>query len=219
MLLPNYDELRAAGHKPRVHGNGFIQLDLNDDGTKRLHVWHEDIPRQTVPTPIHDHVFSIRSTVLTGLLIHEELVLTRGPEGTHWVCHAEQQPGTQNTILVPDDEMGVVGLEVAQHLRLAPGSIYTFPAWHFHQTDHVGLTATIMDKINAPAEYGRPRVLVPKDAEPDNDFHRDGHDEELLWRMIEAALIMAENHNYKNDPVAQATVARAQRMMREATSA
>ena len=40
------DQLRALGRKPRVHPNGFIQLDLNDAGTRRLHVWRDGIPRQ-----------------------------------------------------------------------------------------------------------------------------------------------------------------------------
>lgn len=184
-----YEELRALGNKPRVHGNGFIQLDLNSSGTKRLHVWHEDIPRQEVATPIHDHVFDLRSTVLTGTLIHEELDVIDAwinPVGSHRVYRAQQEPGTQNTILVPDED--TVSLEVVQRLILGPGSIYTFPAWHLHTTDHRGLTATVMDKINAPDSYGRPRVLVPVDSEPDNEFHRDGFEEEYLWSFIREAI-------------------------------
>lgn len=188
----NYEELRASGKVPRVHGNGFIQLDLNDEGTKRLHVWHEDLPRQTVATPIHDHVFALHSTVLLGTLIHEELEIvgTIGT-GTHRVYHAEQQPGTQNTILIPDE--GQVRLDIVQRLVLDAGSIYTFPAWKLHQTDHRGLTATIMDKVDAPIEYGRPRVLVPVGSKPDNNFHRDGFDSEDLWPYIEQALEGKEN--------------------------
>jgi hypothetical protein len=49
----SYDELRDSDNYPRVHGNGFIQLDLPDG--KRLHVWDEDIPRQKVNTSMHDH--------------------------------------------------------------------------------------------------------------------------------------------------------------------
>jgi hypothetical protein len=183
-----YEELRDAGRKPRVHGNGFVQLDLNDSGTKRLHVWDEDIPRQTVATPIHDHVFSLRSTVLVGTLIHEELEESPRDAGTHQTYVARQEPGTQNTILVP--EPWQCDLEVVQRLILAAGSVYTFPAWKLHQTDHRDTTMTIMSKINAPESYGRPRVLVPVGSEPDNEFHRDGFDEEYLWEFIEKALVL-----------------------------
>jgi hypothetical protein len=174
-----------------VHGNGFIQLDLDYEGTTRLHVWDKDVPRQKVATPIHDHVFALRSHVIAGTLIHEELE-TYTPslfKPTHKVYRAQQEEGTQNTILVPDD--GAVSLNVAERLVLGVGSVYTFPAWKLHQTDHVGLTATIMEKINAPQEYGRPRVLVPIGSQPDNEFHRDGFDPEILWPFIERALRLA----------------------------
>lgn len=185
----DYAELRATGRKPRVHGNGFLQLDLNDKGTKRLHIWHNDLPRQEVATPIHDHVFALRSEVLIGTLIHEELEIwsTIGT-GTHKVYRARQEERTQNTILVPDE--GEVMLKVSQRLVLGETSIYTFPAWALHQTDHIGLTATIMEKFNAPKEYGRPRVLVPVGQEPDNEFRRDGFDEEELWGYVQTICML-----------------------------
>lgn len=178
---------------PRVHGNGFIQLDLNAEGTRRLHVWHHLIPRQVVATPIHDHVFDLRSEVLCGTLIHEELQpipVGIGEEGgTHRIYRARQEEGTQNTILVPDE--GTVRLDVEQRLVLGARSLYTFPAWRLHQTDHEDWTATVMEKVNAPSDYGRPRVLVPVGSEPDNDFKRDGFDPNLLWPFIDGALALA----------------------------
>lgn len=179
--------LRALGVKPRVHGNGFIQLNLTVDGLKRLHVWHDLLPRQKVGTPIHDHVFALRSTVLTGTLIHKELEADEEIDGsTHRVYRARQEPGSQNTVLVPD-EIGVC-LTVVQKLVLGEGSVYTFPAWTLHETEHRGLTATFMEKLNAPEDYGRPRVLCPHGFEPDNDFDREGHDPDTLWPFIDMAL-------------------------------
>jgi hypothetical protein len=180
-------DLKATGKKPRVHGNGFIQLDLNDEGTRRLHVWDESIPRQTVATPVHDHVFALKSRVIAGTLIHEVLEPIEGD--THRIFRAQQEEGTQNTILVPDE--GTVALKVAERFVLPAGVEYEFPAWELHQTDHRGLTATIMEKIDAPQEYGRPRVLVPTGQEPDNEFKRDGIDPETLWPLIERALELA----------------------------
>ena len=181
----DYDELRNSGRVPRVHGNGFLQLDLNEDGTRRLHIWDEGLPKQVVATPIHDHVFSLRSRVLLGTLIHEELTPVDAFHGSHKIYRAQRQEGTQNTILVPDE--GEVNLSVEQRLILVAGSIYTFPAWKLHQTNHRELTVTLMDKINAPDTYGNPRVLVPVGSEPDNDFHRDSFDEEFLWSVVQKA--------------------------------
>ena len=46
----------SLGSEPRLHGNGFIQLDLGDD--QRLHIWSPDLPpAQRVSTQIHDHQF------------------------------------------------------------------------------------------------------------------------------------------------------------------
>lgn len=183
----NVQELRERGCVPRVHGNGFIQVDLNKEGTKRLHVWDDDVPRQKVATPIHDHVFNMTSEVILGTLIHEVL-LTHSDSfhGTHKVYRARREEGTQNTTLerVP----GIVRLSTRERLILAEGSVYYFEAGRLHQTDHRGTTATIMEKIDAPAGYGTPRVLVPKGEEPDNEFRRDNHDVRLLWQIIGKAI-------------------------------
>lgn len=209
-LRPDVIDLRLAGAKPRVHGNGFIQLDLDVAGRTRLHVWDDRIPRQSSPTPIHDHVFALRSRVLCGTLIHEELTpVARDQGGTHRIFRAQQEEGTQNTILVPD--VGEVVLDVEQRLVLGAGSVYTFPAYALHQTNYRGTTATIMRKIPASHpggcmagsesrcappgscacfDYGRPRVLVPVGAEPDNEFRRDAFAPEPLWLIIAEALSM-----------------------------
>jgi len=186
---------RAAmcGRQLRVHGNGFVQLDL-DDGTTRLHVWDESVPRQAVATPVHDHVFAMRSTVLCGKLIHTELdALPPRPHDTarslYSVHTARQEEGTQNTRLLPTGE--VVRLRQRRRLALLPGQTYEFPAREFHTSGHRGLTATVMEKVDAPGSYGRPRVLVPLLQEPDNDFHRDGHDQAALRALVDRALELA----------------------------
>lgn len=188
ITVTNAAELRERGCVPRVHGNGFIQVDLNKAGTQRLHVWDEDVPRQKVATPIHDHVFDMRSEVIVGTLIHKTYrVLTCwDKEGAYVVYRAQREEGTQNTTLVPYDS--TVNLELEQRLILEAASIYTFPAYQLHESGHLGTTATIMEKVNAPDGYGNPRVLVPVGVEPDNEFHRDNHDVRLLWQIIEKAI-------------------------------
>lgn len=50
-------ELQATEAKPRVHPNGFIQLDISE--TDRLHVWHPSLPyRQKTFSPVHNHIFA-----------------------------------------------------------------------------------------------------------------------------------------------------------------
>lgn len=183
----NVHELRERGCVPRVHGNGFIQVDLNKEGTQRLHVWDDDVPRQKVATPIHDHVFTLVSYVLCGTLIHEEFdTFPDYHKPSHEVWEARREEGTQNTTLQPTQQC--VRIESVQRLLLLPESVYRFPALTYHQSDHIGTTATIMEKVNPPGSYGTPRVLVPMGKDPDNDFHRDNFDVRWLWQIIERAI-------------------------------
>ena len=61
----SYDDLRALKNKPRLHHNGFVQLDLPN--RVRLHVWPEHPPkRPNVLGMIHDHVYGFDSEILRG---------------------------------------------------------------------------------------------------------------------------------------------------------
>lgn len=184
--LPTLTQLAESGREPRVHGNGFVQLDLNDEGTQRLRVWDDDVPRQATYTGVHDHVFSMRSRVLVGTLIHTEYDYYPAIPGSHEVYRARREKGTQNTTLVPEG-LSVV-LETKQKLVLGAGSIYTFPAHKLHESTPRGLTATLMEKFQAPVDYGSPMVLVMNGYQPDNEFQRDGFDPEFLWSIIARAV-------------------------------
>ena len=64
--------IRVDYNKPRVHPNGFIQLDLNQDASMRLHVWPDEseghVPCQETKTTIHDHKFDMQSMIVYGSL-------------------------------------------------------------------------------------------------------------------------------------------------------
>jgi hypothetical protein len=180
-----YEALRDSGKVPRVHGNGFLQLDLNDEGTKRLHIWDDKLPSQSVKSSIHDHVFELKSTILCGRLTHIEYETVSpavNPQDSYIVYRAEQVPGSNNTVLKPEKE--IVSLQETRRFTFAPGSTYNFPPYELHDTQHQGFTATIMNKVKAPKDYGRPRVLVPFPESPDNDFDREGFDPETLWPFV-----------------------------------
>lgn len=65
----DYASLVNSGEVPRLHPNGFIQLNLNRAGTCRLHIWSPNITPDMVQKtrhPIHDHIFDMESTILLG---------------------------------------------------------------------------------------------------------------------------------------------------------
>lgn len=177
------EHARSQGRRPRVHPNGFLQLDLADDGTRRLHIWHPDLPRQDVKTAIHDHIFDMVSFVHKGTLVQVELDFTLNHEGhpDHEIYMARYD-GRSKSQLEP------TGVLVArQHFDRYPvgeGEVYTQPAFTFHESvPGTEVVVTMMDKQSV--HRGEPRVLVPVGQEPDNSFRREDADEQFLWKLIE----------------------------------
>lgn len=187
------DYLKSHDIEPRVHGNGFIQLDLTD--RVRLHVWgHPDIPRQAQPTPIHNHVFGFKSWCLIGRLVNVEYELD--PGGAEFQVYEAMARHEQDTILARNEEL--VGIRQTRTTVTLPvpdngggyepmRSSYYFKRFNFHEIFTPEPTITIMKKdgptLAQGAESG-PKILVPAGRTPDNDFNRYGHDPKLLWAII-----------------------------------
>lgn len=181
----NYKELHESGNTPRVHGNGFIQLDLADG--KRLHVWDKNIPRQEVDTSIHDHAFGFHSKVICGTLINITYDIESNDKGIYAVYTPIRVEGTEDTKLAPTGER--VHLVTRESGKYPTGSEYYFKPLMFHETGHIGTTATIIEKTERLDV--EPRVLVPWGDQPDNSFDREAFNPEHLWMFIEKALELA----------------------------
>lgn len=195
--LPALGQLKGFGD-PRVHPNGFIQLDLNE--ANRLHVWHPGLTvRQKTFHPVHDHIFSLQSKVYSGRLVHVEYI-TDTPEpwfanigGTHQRWTVSHLQTNEETILVPADKPACY-LVANDTAVIQPGEGYTFPAFKLHETLAGEPTMTIMTKVmNDEADMHRgtncvgASVMVPVGVEPDNDFNREAWDTDTLWKLIEEA--------------------------------
>ncbi len=187
--LPSLDRLRDYG-PPRVHPNGFIQLDLGV--ANRLHVWHPNLPfRQKTFHPIHDHIFDLQSKVYSGRLVHVEYTPELGTMYRRWMVSHLQT--SEETILKlaewhPSCYLVATSMEVIQ-----PGGGYTFPAYKLHETLASEPTMTIMTKVMPEEDMktgtncAGASVMVPTGTEPDNDFNREVFDVGELWRLIEEA--------------------------------
>ncbi len=182
--------VREAGSKPRVHGNGFIQLDLTE--RSRLHIWGDPrIPKQAVATPIHDHVFGFESTIIVGRVISLTYHVTPHEHGDFRVYIPKVREG-EDTILMPTDMTVVIKpahVDTTNWNSATPK--YTFPIFTFHEMLIPEPSATIMIKDGPTLAQGAkasPRVLCPVDKVPDNVFTRYDADEDLLWRIIEETL-------------------------------
>lgn len=182
--------LRSGRNVPRVHGNGFIQLDL-EPGT-RLHVWgHRNLPRQTVDTGIHDHKFGFRSTAIVGRVVNILWTTIDYPEETYpgVASHKVYVPRgssikSENTTLSDSGER--VKAYPASSRTVLIGEAYYMEPRAFHETISDRPSATIMTKGYEVPHVAR--ILVPMGQEPDNDFNRDAFPVARLWEIIEEVL-------------------------------
>lgn len=190
MLIYDLRDVRNRGVKPRVHGNGFIQLDLAND--VRMHVWGDDrIPKQVTETPVHDHMFAFRSFVLRGSLFNRQFMWMESRDiydhiqSTHMV-HRAQVREKEDTVLMPTGELGRLALisehEVTRSYQMTPLAI--------HESVAEALAVTVIVKQGLTLAQGgaSPRVFVPLGVKPDNDFNRYATSEDKLWQIIHEAI-------------------------------
>lgn len=200
---------KERGAQPRVHPNGFIQLDLTSPAAEgwhegkqeghsgadlRLHVWNPpgiELPHQDTVNEIHDHVFDMRSTVVRGALIQRlfMFVIGRTGEQTHELYRAVYDQKSSSRL----EPMDIIGkLSLYDEFVTYVGRTYAQPAFTLHDSATIpefegGLVVTMMEKT---AVYrGTPRVICPVGQAPDNDFDRaTAAPQALLWQAIDLAL-------------------------------
>lgn len=203
------------GAQPRVHPNGFIQLDLEKPDSERwhegkqaghsgadlrLHVWNPpgiELPHQDTINEIHDHVFDMRSTVVRGVLTQclYEFVIG-GIDQVTW----EPYPLDHEIYRAVYDKNSSSRLEplgVRGHLRKIvsfpvaadmPHPSYSQSAFTLHDSDPGSETVVTLMRKEAVHE-GIPTVICPVGSPPDNDFDRaTAAPQDLLWEAIHKSL-------------------------------
>jgi hypothetical protein len=187
--LPLLENLKTLGHAPRVHPNGFIQFDLNSDGSDRLHIWDHRIPRQDTATTTHDHKFLMHSKVYRGVLaqVVYGVDLNHGSNPTDEIYMAKYTSRSESK-LVPT---GVKVARTTADVELLHGDendSYSQPPFTFHDSVPVVFpVVTWMTKLTDEPDH-TPRILVPLGQTPDNDFERTAHDPDFLWEVIAEAI-------------------------------
>ena len=192
------DELRATGNKPRVHPNGFIQLDMDtcpELSRRRLHIWgHPEVPHIQSGF-FHDHIFGFVSVAVAGALknIRKKLVPNGKGFELHEACPAE---GDSSAIRPTGQFFDVIedGVEIISANDPSLPKTYSMKAREFHETEEMGLAATVIEKdgptlAQNPASSILPRVMVPVGSVLDQAFSRHtALQEARLWEIIEEVL-------------------------------
>lgn len=184
------DSIKKLNPKPRIHGNGFIQLDVSD---QRLHIWHPNLPRQEVPTQIHNHRFGFVSQVLLGRqlnICYDVWYQNELKAGTHLVYQVQTREG-EDTILVPMADLYCT-INIRYSQVIPQGYAYQFSPLDYHESAPLEHTATLMTKTISINEFN-PTILCRKDQEPDNNFQRYEQPQDLIWEIVEETLKKCEN--------------------------
>ena len=191
----NMDNIQAFGDV-RLHGNGFIQVNLvrnagrtEVDPSKRLHIWpYPKLQAQSVGTPIHTHTFGFISTVLMGRLFNIVYDNDIMKAKTHEIYVVDRGTGKdEDTKLIP------YGADRPVHVGLRQKYIQAVEAYHnytclpmeVHETVPDGLTMTLMTKTPAMKGVAGPFVYCPLKYKPDNKFNRYDTPKDTLLGIVE----------------------------------
>jgi hypothetical protein len=195
-------ELAAKGQNPRIHPNGFIQLDLEDvesgDWTQthhrghsganlRLHIWNPpnvELPRQKTVNEVHDHVFDMKSHVIFGTL-EQQLFKLMEPNADHPATHERYQAvyaKSAESRLEPTGQLG--WLRLYSKFPISTGQSYTQPAFTLHNSVPLdGCVITVMQKTEI--HDGDAYAICDIGSPPDNSFVRDqAMDKDELYNVI-----------------------------------
>lgn len=180
--LPAWDDLLELDSEPRVHPNGFIQLDL--DKAHRLHVWHPELPyRQKTYHPIHDHSFSFTSECFAGRLVHVQYGIEPNDLfGTHYMAKAVCTGGSESELVPIEIERFYTLLSQSAEV-IQPGEQYTFAGLQFHEILFNVPSLTVIRKDSFFSDE-TPTVMIPAGVKPDNSFCRADAETDVLWRLI-----------------------------------
>ena len=172
---------------PRYHGNGFVQLYLNDD--HRLHVWHPLLPvSEENNSRIHDHMWDMASQVLLGQLGHITYALDfeDSSHDMYAINQPEARRQSDNDVVFTFQD--TVAARATGNYLMNTGSIYHFQHGLFHQSvvaDGV-LAASLLRKGPDILEY--PRMLVASGEEPFQAFGKGVAPPEAdLWEALREA--------------------------------
>jgi hypothetical protein len=159
----------------RVHGNGFIQIDLGGSPETRIHIWTEGLKRltQNVNTQWHNHRFGFVSAVLRGCLRQEEMKfhVQDGGDWRKWQV-VGARTGTGNRRLAVQPDSYIMDLETV--LMVTAGEVYSMRPRLYHRSVPWSKTVvTLFTKTQViPDDKYQASVFCKAGLEPDQKYDR-----------------------------------------------
>lgn len=172
--------------KITLHGLGFVQIQLQ--GSQRMHVWHPELPRRTCfeHSAIHDHRFDFTSRVLIGTQRNIEYADIWSDEG-EFVMYLHEGARSPNggRPWTPD---GRTDMAVLHDDLINAGGWYRQQAYKYHRTEPAGdgRVATIMQKTYEGQKGAH--STCRHGVQPDTDFDRYQWSPAQLWEAVRDVL-------------------------------
>ncbi len=170
----------------RHHGIGLLQCYVTDEWKPevRIHIWHPDLLIQGMEKSgqIHNHRFSLKSTVLTGCIGHAEFNLKPSIYGAwqKWTV-LNARKGAEP----PQPADGIRYDADIRHGTIYAGETYEFPVSKFHKSNVTELAVTLVTKHDQVDT--RAMILAPHDTVPVHGFDPDRPKPDME-RYVEMAL-------------------------------
>lgn len=174
--------------KITLHGLGFMQIQL--PASKRLHIWHPDLPRRSCfeHSSIHDHRFDFMSTVLIGSMRNIEYGDIPADDGEYVLyLHEGARSANGGRPWTPDGRSNMVSLNDDV---IHAGGGYRQQAYKYHRTEPQGdgKVATLMFKTWEGSSVGA-HSTCRFGIEPDTDFDRYQWSSSKLWEVVSDVLL------------------------------
>ena len=181
----------------RHNGLGLLQGYVVEGGLEetRVHIWHPALEREGIEHSgkLHDHRFTLNSTVLVGQIVHTEYQLSEPPQGayqTFAVKNARAAMADSGTFdgAVARGSAARYNARLVEH-AFGVGSFYSFQRGAFHGTRVSDLCVTLVTKTGqreAPA-----RILAPTDSKPVHAFASPLPREQWDWALQSAREALA----------------------------
>lgn len=155
----------------RHHSIGVLQAYLwEGDKEVRVHIWHSNLLVNGMEHSgqVHDHRFTLESTVLVGRIQHDEIRLRENDDGP-WqmfeITNARHAQAKREFKITPVE--GRYDARVIPH-TVHSGERYTFQKRAFHRSAVDELTITIVTKHDQEDRWAR--ILAPYGSDPVHGF-------------------------------------------------
>lgn len=185
-----YNLLAAGNLEWRHHGIGLLQAYMSGDWNQevRLHIWHPDlkIPGMEKSGGLHNHRFTLVSTVLAGRIHHREYEFTPDPNG-EWRMWTVLNARAGSEPPKPASELRYAGSSSDNWIY--EGTTYEFDRGCFHETSVAALSVTLVTKKWQAQK--RAIIVSPHDMTPVHAFdpNRELPDMKKYVSMAKEALL------------------------------